>query len=189
MNQQARLAVVAILTAQAVMAAIMTMTPVHIAHQGGSITTIGITISLHVAGMYALSPLVGLVADRGGHRIAIGAGITIFLTSLIFGAVKPHDTTWLIAALILLGVGWSFVNVTGSALFSAVVSPATRASSQGGVDALSNLCGAAAALVAGPLLVVSGFSVLSILAIGALIPLTVLLVARPVTAQPIAVLE
>lgn len=177
-NVPARMALIAILTAQIVMVAIMTMTPVHVAHQGGSLTTIGITISLHIVGMYALAPLVGQFVDRQGHRIAISAGIGIFFISLVIGAVRPNETGWLIMSLILLGVGWSFVNVAGSALFSEVVSPATRASSQGGVDALSNLSGATAAFAAGPLLVISSFSFLSLVAMVVLIPLTVLMATR-----------
>lgn len=173
-NRPARFAVIGILTAQIVMVSVMTMTPVHIAREGGSITVVGITISLHVAGMYALSPLVGFLADRYGHRPVIGVGILVFLASLIIGVVRPDETGWIITSLILLGVGWSFVNVASSALFSTVISDETRASSQGGVDALSNLCGATAAFAAGPLLVVSSFSVLSLLAIVVLIPLAVL---------------
>ncbi|MFG3420948.1 MFS transporter [Micromonospora sp. NPDC048063] len=182
-NRRARVAMIAILTAQVVMVSIMTMTPVHVAHQGGSISIIGITISLHIAGMYALSPLVGLIADRRGHRFAISTGIVIFLASLVIGAVKPDDTAWIIVSLILLGIGWSFVNVAGSALFSTAVATQTRAASQGGVDALSNLCGATAAFAAGPLLVLTSFSALSILAMITLIPLTVLMVTRALTPQ------
>ncbi|MEV5763636.1 MFS transporter [Micromonospora sp. NPDC052213] len=177
-NRRARVAMIAILTAQVVMVSIMTMTPVHVAHQGGSISIIGITISLHIAGMYGLSPLVGLIADRRGHRFTISAGIVIFLASLVIGAAKPDDTAWIIVSLILLGVGWSFVNVAGSALFSTAVATQTRAASQGGVDALSNLCGATAAFAAGPLLALTSFSALSILAIITLIPLTVLMATR-----------
>ena len=81
-----------------------------------------------------------------------------------------------VADLVLLGVGWSFVNVSGSALFAAAVSDETRAASQGGIDAVSNLCGAAAALAAGPLLVVAGFPTLSVIAAVALVPLTLLLI-------------
>lgn len=188
-NQQARVALVAIVTAQVVMVAIMTMTPVHVAHQGGSLTIIGITISLHVAGMYALAPVVGLVADRYGHRTAISAGIVVFLASLIIGAARPDSMGSIMVSLILLGVGWSFVNVASSALFSAVVAPAIRASAQGGVDALSNLCGATAAFAAGPLLVVTSFSFLAVLAIVLLIPLTVLMATRTLSTQPGAGLE
>lgn len=177
-NAQARYAFLAIVTAQVVMVAIMTMTPVHLAHHGGSISLVGVTISLHVVGMYALAPLVGWVADRGGARLTIGVGIAVFVASLVCGAARPADTGWIVASLILLGVGWSFVNVSGSALFSAVISDETRASSQGGVDALSNLCGAVAAFCAGPLLMVSSFRTLSIVAIVVLVPLAVLTLRR-----------
>lgn len=187
-NGQARVATVAILTAQAVMVGIMTMTPVHIVHQGGSITTVGITISLHVAGMYALAPVVGLITDRLGYRFTISAGIAIFLLSLVIGAARPDGMSWIMASLVLLGVGWSFVNIAGSALFSVVVSPVTRAASQGGVDALSNLCGAAAAFIAGPLLVVTSFSFLSLLAIVALVPLAILMATRSLLPDPPALL-
>lgn len=180
-NRAARYAVIAILTAQVVMVSIMTMTPVHMAQQGDSVTLVGITISLHIVGMYALAPIVGTIADRLGHRWAIFIGIAVFFASLAIGGLWPTDTGWLIASLILLGVGWSFINVAGSALFSAVISNETRASSQGGVDALANLFGATAAFAAGPLLAVSSFSVLSIIAIALLLPLSMLTVRfRPI---------
>ncbi len=184
-NYAARYALIAILTAQVVMVSIMTMTPVHMAQQGDSVTLVGITISLHIVGMYALAPLVGIIADRLGHRWAIVMGIVVFLASLVIGGLWPTDIGWLIASLILLGVGWSFINVAGSALFSAVISNETRASSQGGVDALANLFGATAAFAAGPLLAVSSFSVLSIIAIAVLVPLAVLTARfRPVSLTP-----
>lgn len=177
-NRPARFAMIAILSAQVVMVSIMTMTPVHLAHQGGSISIIGITISLHIAGMYALAPVVGFIVDRFGHRPSIGAGILIFAASATIGALRPGDTGWIMVSLFLLGVGWSFVNVAGSALFSRVVSAETRASSQGGVDALANLCGAVAAFAAGPLLAASSFPVLSVLATAVLLPLAVLTARR-----------
>lgn len=178
-NRPARFALVAILTAQVVMVAIMTMTPVHLTHHGDSITVIGLTISLHVAGMYALAPVVGLVVDRFGHRVAVAVGVLVLATSLVAGALRPDDTGWIVTSLILLGIGWSFVNVAGSALFSAVVPDRARASSQGGVDALSNLCGAAAAFAAGALLAASSFSALAWTALVALLPLAVLTAFSP----------
>ncbi len=173
-NARARYAVVAIITAQIVMVAVMTMTPVHIAHHGGSVTLVGITISLHVLGMFALAPVVGQLVDRIGARITVLIGLAIFLASLLIGALRPDGTGWIITSLILLGLGWSFVNVAGSALFSAAVVGDHRASAQGGVDAVSNLCGATAAFAAGPLLAVSSFSFLAVVSIVVLVPLTVL---------------
>lgn len=177
-NPGARYATLAIVSAQIVMVSIMTMTPVHLTHQGGSVEIVGLTISLHILGMYAFSPIVGQLTDRLGHRATILIGLLIFLASLLTGALRPEGTGWIITSLILLGLGWSFVNVSGSALFSSVVSDDTRASAQGGVDALSNLCGATAAFLAGPLLVASSFPTLSLLAIVALVPLAILVIAR-----------
>lgn len=178
-NQRARNAVIAIIVAQVVMVSIMTMTPVHVVHQGGSVNLVGITISLHILGMYALAPVVGALTDRRGNRFTMGTGAVILLASLIIGVFWPDDMAWIVVSLILLGVGWSFVNVSASALFARVVSSDARASSQGGVDALSNLFGAATAFAAGPLLALTSFSALSIVGIVLLAPLAVILV-RPV---------
>lgn len=177
-NRQARYALVAILTAQVVMVSIMTMTPVHITHHGGSVTLVGITISLHVLGMYALSPLVGMMVDRAGHRLTITLGMAVFLASLLFGIVIPESTTGVIAALVLLGVGWSLTNIAGSTLFSAVISDKTRAASQGTVDSSANLLGAVAAFASGPLLAVSSFATLNVVAVAVLVPLAVLTIRR-----------
>lgn len=180
-NRLARTAVLAILVAQVVMVAVMTMTPVHIVHEGGSVNLVGLTISLHVAGMYALSPVVGILTDRYGFRLPMWMGIGIFLASLILGVVKPNDMGWVVISLILLGLGWSFVNVSASALFSTSVSPQVRASSQGGVDALSNLFGATAAFAAGPLLVATSFATLSAVSIVVLFPLIAVLLRTRVS--------
>ena len=183
-NELAKTAVIAIVTAQIVMVAIMTMTPIHISHQGGSIELVGITISLHVAGMYALAPLVGWITDKAGHRASITVGILVLMASLVMGVFWPEDMNWLVANLILLGVGWSFINVAGSALFSAVVPAETRAASQGGVDAMSNLSGATAAFLAGPLLALTNFSVLSVLGMVFLIPLSIIVATRKTQFSP-----
>jgi predicted MFS family arabinose efflux permease len=177
-NADARLALIAVLTAQVVMVAVMTMTPVHMEHQGGSVTFVGLTISLHVAGMYALSPVAGWVADRWRPRSGMWLGIGVFVASLLAGVFGSHRTAWIIVCLVLLGIGWSFVNVAGSALFTASVSEQTRAASQGGLDSLANLCAAVAAFGAGPLLAVSSFATLAWVALAVLIPLTLMLLRR-----------
>jgi MFS family permease len=176
-NPSARFAVLAILTGQIVMVAIMTMTPVHITHHGGTVSIVGVTISLHVLGMFAFSPVVGMIVDAVGHRLPIGIGIGILLLSLIVGTAGPGSTGWIMVDLVLLGLGWSFVNVSASALLSTVITGDRRASAQGGVDALANLGGAFAGFVSGPLLAATSFSVLSVLSMVVLVPLTVSMVA------------
>ncbi|MFZ1382223.1 MAG: MFS transporter [Scrofimicrobium sp.] len=177
-NRPARVAVIAIIVAQIVMVSVMTMTPVHVMHEGGSLTLVGITISLHILGMYALAPIVGTLTDRYGNRMTMTTGGLILLLSLLIGIFWAEDMTWVMIALILLGVGWSFVNVSASALFAKVVSPETRASSQGGVDALANLFGATAAFASGPLMALTSFSALSMVGILFLVPLAIVLAKR-----------
>src|SRR5918993_1457693 len=63
----ARYAIFAIAAAHGVMVAVMAMTPVHLLHHGATLPIIGVTLSLHIAGMYALSPVFGILADRLGR--------------------------------------------------------------------------------------------------------------------------
>lgn len=173
-DRRARTALVALLTSQVVMVSLMTMTPVHIAHQGGSLTLVGLTISLHVVGMFGLSPVVGILVDRAGHRATVGIGILLFALSLLAAVFASGTSGGVIACLVLLGLGWSFMNVTASALFSTVVQDRSRASAQGGADALSNLLGAIVAFGAGPLMVATSFSRLGILAAVIMVPVVLL---------------
>lgn len=173
-----RQGMLAILTAQAIMVAIMTMTPVHVVHHGGTIELVGITISMHILGMYLLAPVAGWMVDRFGYHAPMFVGIAILTASLLIGAIYPDYMPAIVASLILLGLGWSFMNVAGSALFATAVEPDLRASAQGGVDAMANLSGAIAAFIAGPLLAVSSFAALCLIALAVLVPVTVSLVRR-----------
>ena len=63
----AHFAMLAVVVAHAVMVAVMAMTPIHLLHHGATLTVVGLTISLHIAGMFALSPVFGVLADRWGR--------------------------------------------------------------------------------------------------------------------------
>lgn len=67
-NRAARNAVIAIIVAQVVMVSIMTMTPVHVMHEGGSVGQVGIIISLHIMGMFAFAPLVYVLIDTKANK-------------------------------------------------------------------------------------------------------------------------
>ena len=80
-------AVVLITAAHATMVMVMAMTPLHMHHDGMSLEVVGIVISAHIMGMYALSPVFGWLADRyGALRVAIG-GIGIFAAAITLGLV------------------------------------------------------------------------------------------------------
>ncbi len=170
-------AVVLIATAHAVMVMVMVMTPVHMGNQGDTLQLVGIVISLHVLGMYALSPVFGSMADRFGPITVAITGISLLVTALGTGYVAATGGTGLtMLALALLGLGWSAAVISASALVTARAPEHVRVGLQGATDAGMNYAGAGAAAAAGPILAFGGFEALNITAAFLLLPATVLLV-------------
>jgi MFS family permease len=128
----------------------MVMTPVHMAHVNDTLTIIGIVISIHVAGMYALSPLVGYLSDSFGRIRVIQLGVVILLFSAaVAGRSSGENVLSLGIGLFLLGLGWSCTLIAGSALLSESVSEAMLPSTQGASDLIMNLMGAVGGALAG----------------------------------------
>ena len=148
------------------MVGVMVMTPVHMGHAGGAegttLRVIGLVISVHVAGMYLFSPLVGLLADRAGRTatVAIGGGAAARRGGPGRHA-PPGAALQLGAGLFLLGLGWSCGLIAGSTLVTESVGPDLRPTAQGGTDLLMGLGAALAGVVGGPLLAIGGFGLVS----------------------------
>lgn len=175
----ARFAVVLIAVAHATMVMVMVMTPLHMQHNGMSLELVGIVISLHVLGMYALSPVFGALADRfGGVRVAC-LGIAILALAVVLGlaaASSGEDSRLTAVALTVLGLGWSASLISASSLLAGVASDRVRVPLQGATDAGMNYAGAAAAALAGPILALGGFRAVNLAAAVLLVPAVVLLV-------------
>ncbi len=158
----ARYAIFAIAGAHGVMVAVMAMTPVHLLHHGAELTVIGFTISLHIAGMYALAPVFGILADRLGRLRTILVGQVLLAASLVVAAVGAESTTAVTVGLVLLGLGWSASTVAGSALLTEASSAQARTRRQGRSDLAMNLVGAAGAIGAGAVLGTIGYDGLAL---------------------------
>ena len=65
------MAIITVALSHATMIALMSMTPVHLVHDGATLSVVGFTLSLHIAGMFALSPVFGVLADRLGRMPTI----------------------------------------------------------------------------------------------------------------------
>ena len=150
-----------ILVAHAVMVAIMSMTPVHMAGHGTSISIVGLTVSLHIAGMYALSPVMGILADKLGAHVVLVGGLGVIVASTVLTSMSGGSTMIVTAGLILLGLGWSASTVAGSSIVAATVTGVERVAVQGLSDSLMSLAGAGGGAVAGLLLAATGYSGLS----------------------------
>ncbi|WP_370261471.1 MFS transporter [Cryobacterium sp. TMT4-10] len=157
-NSQARFAVAVIALSHATMVALMSMAPVHLRDHGATLTVVGLTISLHVAGMYALSPVFGALADRVGRLPVILSGQALLLASLTIFWLAGESQTAMTVGLILLGLGWSASVVAGSALIAESVGVHDRAALQGFSDLSMNAAGALGGALAGLVLSAVGYS-------------------------------
>jgi MFS family permease len=171
-----RLGLTAVVVSHAVMVGVMVMTPVHMGHAGGSTGTtlrvIGLVISVHVAGMYLFSPLVGLLADRAGRTATVAvAGVLLLAAAALAGTAEPGAAVQLGAGLLLLGLGWSCGLIAGSTLVTESVGTDLRPTAQGGTDLLMGLGAALAGLAGGPLLAVGGFGLVAGVSAALVLPL------------------
>jgi len=154
-------AIGSIAISHAVMVSVMAMTPVHLTQMGSSLTIVGLTISLHIAGMYALSPLFGWLSDRVGRIRTILIGQGMFVVALVLVALGAESPTLVTVGLIFLGLGWSAATVSGSAFVADLVTGPARTRIQGRTDLIMSLSGAAGGALAGPVLALIGYAGLS----------------------------
>ncbi|GAA1691103.1 MFS transporter [Microbacterium sediminicola] len=170
----ARFAIIAIAGAHGVMVAVMAMTPVHLLHHGATLTIVGLTISLHIAGMYALAPVFGILADKLGRVTTILIGQALLAASLAVAAVFAESNLGVTIALILLGLGWSAATVAGAALLTEMSSEKLRPRRQGRSDLVMNLVGASGAIAAGFLLGWIGYGGLALVSLAVVVVVVVI---------------
>lgn len=141
-----------------IMISIMTMTPVHMQNYGAGLTAVGIVIGLHVAAMYLPSILTGRLVDTlGRFKMIVASAVTLAIAG-VMAAFVPGESLLLVAiALILLGLGWNFGLISGTAMVVDSTSMKTRAKTQGSIDVWVALGGATGSLLAGVVVDFSSF--------------------------------
>jgi MFS family permease len=163
----------AIVVSHVVMVSVMVMTPVHLDHGHATLTVVGIVISLHIAGMFAFSPLPGWLADRFGRIPVLLGGMALLAAATALASVSaPQHVTRLSVALILLGLGWSFGLVGGSALLTDSVPAERRPAVQGLSDLLMNGAAAIGGLAAGVVVTALSYGALATIAMTLVLPMT-----------------
>ncbi|MBN9223533.1 MAG: MFS transporter [Microbacterium sp. SCN 70-27] len=172
----ARYAIFAVAGSHVVMASVMAMTPVHLAHLAPEHVTVvvGTTIALHVFGMYGLSPLFGALADRAGRIATILVGQGLLAASLVLAAVAPDSQWTVLVALFLLGAGWSAATVAGAALLTESTLTAMRPRRQGLSDTIMTFSAAVGSVLAGLILGAIGYGGLALVALVIVVAVTVL---------------
>jgi MFS family permease len=188
-SRMALLAVSAVVGAHAVMVGVMSMTPLHLQHlvegpaashaghaaSGDVLVIIGFTISLHIAGMFALSPVMGWLTDKAGRTETIMIGFGLLITAVAVAGFGQGSTGAVAVGLVLLGLGWSASTISGSTLLAESVGQDSRVVVQGVSDMLMGIAGAAGGAVSGLVLSQAGYLGLNMA--GALVAAVVLAAA------------
>ncbi|HJW00620.1 MAG TPA: MFS transporter [Arthrobacter sp.] len=183
-SRAAWLALAAVVAAHAVMIGVMSMTPLHLqelvagpghaghAATGDVLVIIGFTISLHIAGMFALSPVMGWLTDKAGRPQTITIGFTTIIAAAAVAGFGQSSTVAVAVGLVLLGLGWSASSISGSTLLAESVAQESRVVVQGVSDMLMGIAGAVGGATSG--LVLSGAGYLGLNMVGAVVGAAVL---------------
>ena len=172
-------ALVALVAGQVVMTLIMTMTPLHLNATGHGLADVGLVISAHTFGMFALSPIAGRLTDRlGSVTIMFAGGGVIALSSVLTFLAPPDGRDIVFLAMFLLGWGWNLGFVAGSALLTSGLGIAERARTQGFADALIWSSAAIASAGSGVVVALAGYASLGLLGLAFVAVPIVMIAAR-----------
>ncbi|MBY7729639.1 MFS transporter [Vibrio splendidus] len=122
-------AVFAAMVAYAVMNILMTATPLAMIGCGFNFTKAAGVIEWHVLGMFVPAFFTGSLIEKFGSRMMILAGGVLFVVSI---AINIHGVSiWHFrAALVVLGVGWNFMFIAATGLFSQSYQSQNKAKAQ-----------------------------------------------------------
>ncbi|MEU5976774.1 MFS transporter [Streptomyces sp. NPDC047315] len=179
-SPMAQLALVTIAVSHTAMVAIMSMTPIALGHHGAAIELIGLVISGHIAGMYALSPVMGWLADRFGRLTVIGLAVGLLGAAALLAGTAGASHGQTAAGLVLLGLGWSAGVVSGSALLTDSVPTSSGAAVQGLSDLAMNASAGIVGALAGVVMAQAGYGWLNVIGALLLLPLAALALRRAV---------
>jgi len=155
---------VAMLTATVgymIMILVMTATPLAMQRSGFELPQAATVMQWHVLGMFVPSFFTGHLIARFGHAKILHAG-TAVLAGSIATAVAGETMAHYLLALILLGIGWNFLFVGGSALLATTHTPAERGKIQGLNELVIFTAVAIGSLLAGVLLHTAGWARLNL---------------------------
>jgi MFS family permease len=171
-------AVATIALSHMVMVSVMSMTPAHLEQHGATLAVVGFTISVHIGGMYAFSPIFGWLADKFGKIKTVLLGQTIYIAALLFAGIGMENEQSVLLGLFLLGLGWSASTVSASALLSTSLPKEQKTNVQGMSDSLMNLSGALGGAVAGSIMAALMFVGLNL---SAMAPVSLILIFTGLT--------
>ena len=173
---RALLGIASLAIAMAVRVMLTVTVPARMLDSGISLQIIGLIVSINIAGMYLLSPVVGWLVDYFGRIPMITVGVMISASACILSGFTVSGSTMVLAlGQFLLGLGWSCTMISGATLLTDEVSPINRPAVQGFSDVLVYISSAAGGITAGLIILTASFEILCAVALVPLICITVVI--------------
>ena len=142
-------AIVTAAFAYSIMSFLMTATPISMYKiHGFTLGSTSIVIQLHIIGMFAPSLITGTLVQKFGHTKIIYAGAAIYLMCIVLSFLEQTFINYTVS-LILLGIGWNFLFITGTSLLVLCYSNKEKFKVQGFNDIIVFSIQAIASLSAG----------------------------------------
>jgi MFS family permease len=161
--------------AHGVMVMLMQITSLHMRTDHHPMGHISIVFSSHTFGMFAFSIFSGQLVDRWGKKPMLILGSIILLAACLSAPLSPNVLP-IAVALFLLGLGWNFCYVAGSAMLSGALTQQEKAKTQGLNDLLIGLTAATGSYVGGPLFAHYGYTVIGLIGAAFAIALMMLVI-------------
>jgi MFS family permease len=147
----------------ATMTLLMTATPLAMGFCGHPYSAAASVISAHVVAMFAPSFVTGSLIKRFGVLAVMAVGVVLLGACIAMG-LSGQAIVHFWWALVLLGVGWNFTYVGGSALLTEAYRPSERAKAQGANEMTVFTVQALAAFSSGVLVNARGWEMLNYVA-------------------------
>lgn len=160
----------------AVMVTIMVATPIQMhVKDGHSMNYVTLIIQGHLLGMYVPSLMTGHLINRFGVLNMMTSGIVCLIASIFFNIIG-HEIWNFAVGLILLGVGWNILFISGTTLLTKNYSFAERFKTQAANDFIVFTILATGSLSAGALLHFMGWEKLNLLMLSLVAVMIIILV-------------
>ena len=158
-------ALIASAFAYAVMAFLMTATPIsmHVMEKI-SLAKTGFVIQLHIAAMFLPSLVTGNLVKKFGHSKIMHVGVVLFSVTVLTSFFEQNFVNYLIA-LIFLGFGWNFLFISGTSLLVLSYREEEKFKAQGFNDFIVYSTQAAASLSAGIFLSLTSWKTMNLICI------------------------
>jgi MFS family permease len=158
-------ALIASAFAYAVMAFLMTATPIsmHVMEKI-NLTKTGLVIQLHIAAMFLPSLITGNLIKKFGHSKIMHTGVLLFSITIFISFFDQNFINYLIA-LVFLGFGWNFLFISGTSLLVLSYRENEKFKAQGFNDLVVYSTQAIASLSAGVFLTLTSWKTMNLVCI------------------------